>query len=552
MKFGIQRPDTGRKVESVLFKQVPGGYVFRAPNPRVFGDSDHYLVNATQRDDILASLTAGRPRLLVALWLGGFVLAAVALLVVFPGYPVSVTIAVIVAMLLAAILGLRLSATRKLRRLQPILAGAARTDQRITLAEISRTMRDQSSYPQLRLVAILNTVACVLMTGAAVVLFSLRKPHVDILSEPLPLLLCFSAITCAVAAATSIRRAYQKAKHPDGPIADPLPDATSRRLAAAWPFVGLAVLAAIAWIAVRGEFSDDRQGLRYAANGQHDAAIASFSNAIAAAPGNPAPYLHRASSYEAKGDHARAIADYSKAIEIEPGDAAVHRNRGNVYRQNGDPDRAIADYDASIALEPDNAYSYYSRGLSYDAKKDGDRAIADYTKAITLRPQDPYWYSARARDFEAKGDQDRAIADFGKATEINPKDSYSYSSRARIFEARGDRVRADADFDKSIAADPSNYFAYYFRGFALKARGDHDRAIADLSKAIDINPGIASGYVSRAQSFDAKGEHDPAIADYKKVLDLPAASESERRTQDFARQRIAKLEATPPAPPKQP
>jgi tetratricopeptide (TPR) repeat protein len=553
---------TGDQIRSILLRQVPGGYVFRAPNPKVFGDSDHYLVNEAQRDEIVAIMTPRRPLLMLTLWSGGFVLAAIASLVLAPGYPATVSLVVIAAMVLAAILGLHLSAARKLRRLQPILAGAARTDQRITLADISRTLNHDNSYQQMRRLGMSNAFACLAAVAGVAARVYAHKPGVGILSDPLVLLLCLAAITTAATSASAFHRALHKKRQEaaqrgapvDGTVADasPIPGAAARRLGVAWPYALVICVAVIAGIAVKGEFSDDSQGLRYEAKGDHDNAIASFSSAIAAEPGNALAYRHRASSYDAKGDHDRAIADYAKAIAIGPGDAAIYRNRGDAFREKGDHDHAIADYDKSIALDPDNAFTYYVRGISHDASKNGDRAIADFTRAIEINPRDGYAYAARARAFEAKGDHDRAIADFGKAIEIHPKEAYNYYTLARIFEARGQHGEADADFAKAIAADPRSYYAYYFRGHALKARGEHDRAIADLTKAIEINPSNVYSYVSRAQGFEAKGEHGMAIADYKAILDLPADDDAGRRTQAFARQRIAELTSASPAARKLP
>ena len=139
----------GDQIKFASFKQVPGGYVFRAPNPKVFGRSDHYLVDEAQRDQIVAIMTPRRPGLLLAAWVGGYFLAVAAgvvwLSVFAPGFPVTVLLVLIAAMLLAAILGLHLAASRNLRRLQPILAGARPTDQRITIAEIRQALNQRLS-----------------------------------------------------------------------------------------------------------------------------------------------------------------------------------------------------------------------------------------------------------------------------------------------------------------------------------------------------------------------------------------------------------------------
>jgi len=134
----------GDQIKFASFKQVPGGYVFRAPNPKVFGRSDHYLVDEAQRDQIVAIMTPPRPRLLLAAWIGGYFLAVAAAIVALSTFarhlPITVLVVLIGAMLSAAILGLHLAARRNLRRLQPILAGARLTDQRITIAEIRLTL----------------------------------------------------------------------------------------------------------------------------------------------------------------------------------------------------------------------------------------------------------------------------------------------------------------------------------------------------------------------------------------------------------------------------
>ena len=51
-----------RRNSLLYFKRVPEGFVFRAPNPWIFGPADHYLVSETQRDAIAAILLPQRPR----------------------------------------------------------------------------------------------------------------------------------------------------------------------------------------------------------------------------------------------------------------------------------------------------------------------------------------------------------------------------------------------------------------------------------------------------------------------------------------------------------
>src|SRR6476661_1962446 len=60
--------------ESALFKRVAGGHVFQAPNPWLFGQGSRYLVNDTQKAQLLAIATPRRPMLRVAVMTAGIAL----------------------------------------------------------------------------------------------------------------------------------------------------------------------------------------------------------------------------------------------------------------------------------------------------------------------------------------------------------------------------------------------------------------------------------------------------------------------------------------------
>jgi tetratricopeptide (TPR) repeat protein len=505
-----------------LFKQVAGGYVFRAPNPKVFGSSDHYLVDAAQRDQIVAIITPGRPVLLFAVWIGGFFVAlgaaVVALLVVTPHYPVTVLVVLTVAMLLVAVLALHLSANRKLRRLQPILAGVPQTDQRITIAEIRQALNQGLSYQQLRRTAISNAIACVASVAGIAVQLYFRKHNAGLFSDPLCLLFGFNALIFGLSSVSSFRSMVQKREHADvtGPAVDPIFNKASRYVISACALALLVFLGATAWIEVKREFSDHSQGLRYEAKGEHDSAITSFSKAIAAEPNNSDAYLNRAGSYSAKGDHDHAIADYTKAIEIEPSDAAVYRKRADAYRVKGALDNAITDYSKAIELDPRRALAYYLRGLAYTTNNNSDRAIADFTKAIEINPNDAYAYVSRGRSFEAKGDHDHATADLSKAIEINPNYANAYYLRGLSYAASKNSDHAIADFTKTIEIDPRHVYSYVSRARSFEAKGATDNAITDYDKAIELDPKYANAYYFRGLVYAANKNSDHAIADSQK------------------------------------
>jgi tetratricopeptide (TPR) repeat protein len=58
--------------------------------------------------------------------------------------------------------------------------------------------------------------------------------------------------------------------------------------------------------------------------------------------------------YSSKGQHDKAIAAYTEAIGRDPKYAFSYIARGDVYQARGDLDRALLDYDAAARLDPKN------------------------------------------------------------------------------------------------------------------------------------------------------------------------------------------------------
>ena len=126
--------------EIIWFKQVPEGYVFRAPNRWVFGRARYFLVDEAQKAQLLATLTA-RSQFATAMifWIGFLVLfaASVAALAFLSGHddPGIGDVVSMVALTPVCMYASLLIAARPARRVQPLLAGLTPTDQRITIAD---------------------------------------------------------------------------------------------------------------------------------------------------------------------------------------------------------------------------------------------------------------------------------------------------------------------------------------------------------------------------------------------------------------------------------
>jgi tetratricopeptide (TPR) repeat protein len=104
---------------------------------------------------------------------------------------------------------------------------------------------------------------------------------------------------------------------------------------------------------------------------------------------DPKAFAHfdRASVLQSQGDNEAAIAEYTEALSIDPNFAAAYENRANVYFYIGEYDLAIVDYGRMILLRPKFVDAHFRRAVAYYNKGDYERAIAGYNEAIRLNPR---------------------------------------------------------------------------------------------------------------------------------------------------------------------
>ena len=298
------------------------------------------------------------------------------------------------------------------------------------------------------------------------------------------------------------------------------------------------------------------QGTAHFKQGDVEAAIADFDEAIGLDPELAEAYYergiahsasavrrqdpadthnHQAHTHFAKGDYSRAIADFSEAIQINPTLAEANhgrllRNRAVAYRNQGLYDKAISDCNRVIRLDPGFAKAHHDRALAYRAKRDYDTAIKDCVTAVRLTSADAgrqyrrdlaSIYRERGDARCDDGDYDKALADYNEALCLRPDWGIAYNQRGRVYGIIGKYDRAISDYTKSLELDTEYAHLYLFnRASARQKNGDYRGAIADLNAAIDRKPDYAKAYHERSRAHQKLGMESESAADSAKAKSL--------------------------------
>ena len=115
--------------------------------------------------------------------------------------------------------------------------------------------------------------------------------------------------------------------------------------------------------------------------GNYDAAIREYTEAIRLLPNSFEPYFNRGLAYFEKKDWDAAIPDFTQAIQLNADFAGAYYWHGRVYREKSDYDRAITDFTQAIRLNPNYADAYYDRAVAYYQRGIANRNSSDINSA---------------------------------------------------------------------------------------------------------------------------------------------------------------------------
>jgi len=139
----------------------------------------------------------------------------------------------------------------------------------------------------------------------------------------------------------------------------------------------------------------DEGGYHEAVDGDIQAAIKSYTEAIRLNPEFAEAFFNRATDYEQLGDLARAVADYRRYIELRPDEPTGHDYLARAYLYADDPNLrdvplALKHAQHACRLAADSEYQALSTlAAAYGASGRYRDAIASQEKAIKLASSDP-------------------------------------------------------------------------------------------------------------------------------------------------------------------
>ncbi len=198
--------------------------------------------------------------------------------------------------------------------------------------------------------------------------------------------------------------------------------------------------------------------------------------------------LARARALQADGQLEAALAAYGEALAADPDHLEALNDRAIALHALGRLEDAGADLDRVLVLRPGLAVTLANRASLRADQGRLDEALADYDAALATQPGLPIARAGRARVFWALGRAAEALADCDAVLAGGLGGAWLHNLRGLVLVALGRPAEALAAYDAALALDDAFVDALGNRGVLLTELGREAEACAALDQALACAP----------------------------------------------------------------
>jgi tetratricopeptide (TPR) repeat protein len=285
-----------------------------------------------------------------------------------------------------------------------------------------------------------------------------------------------------------------------------------------------------------------KQGVLNLQQGDLNAAIFLFSQAIHHNALAVSAYVNRSTAYYQQDHYELALNDLSRALELMPDHFALYLNRSIIYNKMGESDRAAADFDQAMCINPQNFMTHISQSLlllpleqtnagSFFASATPHLmkvvrnklhrslskmciSVYEFCAEMDLQP------NAATSDQVRNDILELLLCLYKPAIKQNPGNVLLYWDRSCLLMDAGKVEEAIDDLDQALALAPSNAVLWLNRGIAHYTISEYIHALKNFSQALTLNPKMTEAYMNRAIVYLALDRLGEARSDVDRALQI--------------------------------
>jgi tetratricopeptide (TPR) repeat protein len=204
--------------------------------------------------------------------------------------------------------------------------------------------------------------------------------------------------------------------------------------------------------------------------GRLEVAVDLISTAVNIKP-SASMYYNLGVAYQAQGNMDAAVASYRNALSLQPDYAEAHSNLGAALQVQGRPDAAIESLRRAISFRPDDAGAHSNLGVAFQAQGQLDAAVESFRRALRIKPDHAETHSNLGAVLQTQGQLDAAVECCRQALAIKPDYAEAHSNLGLALHAQGQLDAAISSYHQAISIKPDHAEAHNNLSLALLLRG---------------------------------------------------------------------------------
>lgn len=280
------------------------------------------------------------------------------------------------------------------------------------------------------------------------------------------------------------------------------------------------------------------QGLLYQAQGQHDKAVAQFTESLNVAPNAHEPLAALATSYVLLKQGDKAIAKVTEVIGQQPSNVPALTLLSSLYLNSKEPDKAEQALKDAVSKNPKLAVAYRNLGGFYLAFNKNAEAIKTLKQGIGEAPKDSSLQFMLATAHHQVKQTAEATVIYESLLKQSPKSEVIANNLALILaESEDPEKRKRALQLIELFKTPDNPVLLDTAGWVYYKNGDYDKAVATLEKAVGKQPNLGEIQYHLGMAYFQKKQ----VVEARKHLELAVESKQDFPGIEEAKSTLAKL-----------
>jgi tetratricopeptide (TPR) repeat protein len=243
-------------------------------------------------------------------------------------------------------------------------------------------------------------------------------------------------------------------------------------------------------------------------------------------------WVERGIALKENGNIQAAINAFNNAIDIDRYHATAFFYRGLTYNELEQYEAAKKDFSITIELEPDHAPArYYLLAVCEKMEIPVDTKSPNAETRMAQYSEDSESLLRKAFFLYDTGNYQAALLVFDEIIEINPKCAPAYFGKGNALSYQGQYEKAIWNYDRVILLNPHFSEAYRERAFSYWNLGNLNSAFDDLENACKMNPEDKVALQAKEYLLNEL-DTDEAVDDFLEEQDSDERAEDLRDEQD--------------------